>query len=53
MYLLGWQSWLDSLLFQGLDAGLRVASEAGAQGVGLPSLLRKRCPEPTPCTAAS
>src|SRR3954452_6608733 len=37
---LGWQSWLARLLFQGGQASIRVAAEAGAQGPGLPPALQ-------------
>src|SRR4051812_29115827 len=38
-FFLGWQSWLARLLFQGGQAGIRVAAEAGAQGPGLPAVV--------------
>src|SRR3954463_15305347 len=37
---LGRQSWLARLLFQGGQVGIRVAAEAGAQGPGMPPVVK-------------
>src|SRR4051794_11847185 len=39
-FFLGWQSWLARLLFQGGQVGIRVAAEAGAQGPGMPPVVK-------------